>query len=87
VRLATGRSVEAASIPASALVWWQGRAWVFIRAAGGDFERREVPVERLDAGSLQANLAAGTEVVVQGAQALLSEELRAENYSTDVGGR
>ncbi len=67
VRLATGRSVEAASIPASALVWWQGRAWVFIRAAGGDFERREVPVERLDAGSLQANLAAGTEVVVQGA--------------------
>ena len=86
MRLATGRSVEAASIPASALVWWQGRAWVFIRAAGGDFERREVPVERLDAGSLQA-VAAGTEVVVQGAQALLSEELRAENYSTDVGGR
>jgi len=34
-----------------------------------------------------ADLDAGTEVVVQGAQVLLSEELRAENFSTDVGGR
>ena len=33
------------------------------------------------------DLDTGTEVVVQGAQVLLSEELRAENFSTDVGGR
>jgi hypothetical protein len=88
VGLATGRSVEGARIPASALVWWQGRAWVFIRSGTGDFERREIPVDRIDhASTLQANLDAGTEVVVQGAQVLLSEELRAQSSSTDVGGR
>jgi hypothetical protein len=88
IRLPTGRSLRAARVPASSLVWWQGRAWIFVRTSGGDFERREVP---LDAGEIRdelaADLADGTEVVVQGAQVLLSEELRAENFSTDVGGR
>jgi hypothetical protein len=88
VRLPTGRSVEAARIQSSALVWWQGRAWVFVRTREGDFERREIAFDRAnDASSLLADLDAGTQVVVQGAQVLLSEELRAENFSTDVGGR
>jgi hypothetical protein len=88
VRLATGRTIDAARIPASALVWWQGRAWIFVRTAAGDFERREIPVERVrDGSTLLADLDNGTAVVVQGAQVLLSEELRAENSSTDVGGR
>jgi hypothetical protein len=88
VRLQTGRRVDAASVPASALVWWQGRAWIFVRNEAGDFERREIPVDRAaDSTTLLADLADGTEVVVQGAQVLLSEELRAENFSTDVGGR
>jgi hypothetical protein len=88
VLLATGHSVDAASIPASAVVWWQGRAWIFVRTRAGDFERRELPVEHArDASALLADVASGTEVVVQGAQVLLSEELRAENSSTDVGGR
>jgi hypothetical protein len=88
VQLETGRRVELASVPASALVWWQGRAWIFVRNEAGDFERREVPADRAaDSSTLLADLASGTEVVVQGAQVLLSEELRAENFSTDVGGR
>jgi len=92
VQLPTGRTVEAARLPASSLVWWQGRAWVFVRAPHADFERREVPMDAADAKSvdgieLRAGLDPGTEVVVQGAQVLLSEELRAENFSTDVGGR
>jgi len=88
VRLPTGRSVDAAVIPASALIWWQGRAWVFIRARGGDFARREVSADMASSETeLLADLDPGTEVVVQGAQVLLSEELRAENFSTDVGGR
>jgi hypothetical protein len=88
VQLETGRHVELASVPASALVWWQGRAWIFVRNEAGDFERREVPADRAaDPSTLLADLASGTEVVVQGAQVLLSEELRAENFSTDVGGR
>ncbi len=88
VRLETGRRVEATSVPASALVWWQGRAWIFVRNEGGDFERREVPADRVaDSSTLLADLASGTEVVVQGAQVLLSEELRAGSFSTDVGGR
>jgi hypothetical protein len=88
VQLETGRRVEAALVPAAALLWWQGRAWIFVRTEAGDFERREVPAERAaDPTTLLADLASGTDVVVQGAQVLLSEELRAENFSTDVGGR
>jgi hypothetical protein len=88
IRLPTGRSLDAARVPASSLVWWQGRAWIFVRIPGGDFERREVPADGQEgADMLAADLAGGTEVVVQGAQVLLSEELRAENFSTDVGGR
>jgi hypothetical protein len=88
VQLETGRRVEAASVPVSALVWWQGRAWIFVRNEAGDFERHEVPADRAaDSSTLLADLASGTEVMVQGAQVLLSEELRAENFSTDVGGR
>jgi hypothetical protein len=88
VSLPTGRRVEAARVPASAIVWWQGRAWVFLRGGTGDFERREIDFDRAsDAGALLADLPGGSDVVVQGAQVLLSEELRAENFSTDVGGR
>jgi hypothetical protein len=88
IRLPTGRSLDAARVPASSLVWWQGRAWIFVRIPGGDFERREVPADGQEgADELAVDLAGGTEVVVQGAQVLLSEELRAENFSTDVGGR
>ncbi|HEX4585536.1 MAG TPA: hypothetical protein VH183_11955 [Burkholderiaceae bacterium] len=88
VLLPTGRTLEAAVIPGSALVWWQGRAWVFVRTGTGDFERREIALDRASgATSLQVDLESGADVVVQGAQMLLSEELRAENFSTDVGGR
>jgi len=88
VQLETGRRVEAASVPASALVWWQGRAWIFVRNEAGDFERHEVPADRAaDSSKLRVDLPDGTEVVVQGAQVLLSEELRAGSFSTDVGGR
>jgi hypothetical protein len=88
VQLETGRHVEATSVPPSALVWWQGRVWIFVRNESGDFERREVPADRAaDSSVMLADLASGTEIVVQGAQVLLSEELRAENFSTDVGGR
>jgi hypothetical protein len=88
VQLPTGRSIDAALIPASALVWWQGRAWVFIRTRERDFARREISVDVASSDTdLLADLDPGTEVVVQGAQVLLSEELRAENFSTDVGGR
>jgi hypothetical protein len=88
VQLETGRHVELASVPTSAMVWWQGRAWIFVRNEAGDFERREIPADRAaDRSTLLADLASGTEVVVRGAQVLLSEELRAENFSTDVGGR
>jgi hypothetical protein len=88
VQLPTGRSVEASRIQSSALVWWQGRAWIFVRTAPNDFERREIAFDRAsNPATLLADLKTGTEVVVQGAQVLLSEELRAENFSTDVGGR
>jgi hypothetical protein len=70
------------------VVWWQGRAWVFVRTHSGDFERHQIAFDRAsDASGLLVDLEDGSDVVVQGAQVLLSEELRAENFSTDVGGR
>jgi len=86
--LPTGRTVDTAPVPPAAVVWWQGRAWIYVRRDVGDFERREVAVDLAgDRPAAAAGLDPGAELVIQGAQVLLSEELRAENFSTDVGGR
>lgn len=87
-QLHTGARTSGVSVPLAARVWWQGRMWIFVRNAAGDFERRELPVDAdVEDGAIRADLEDGVDVVIQGAQVLLSEELRAENFSTDVGGR
>lgn len=88
VELPSGGAIQAARVPASAVLWWQGRAWFFERQGNGDFARRAIAADADEsADGVIADLPDGAQVVVQGAQVLLSEELRAENYSTDVGGR
>jgi len=88
VELATGKSRPGVRVPGSAVIWWQGRAWYFERQANGDFVRREIAaLQAGNAAGFVADLPDGAHVVTQGAQVLLSEELRAENFSTDVGGR
>lgn len=40
--LPVGRPVSGVAIPASAIVWLQGRAWVYLQTAANTFTRREI---------------------------------------------
>lgn len=80
-----GNRLRGVLIPRSAIVWWQGEAWVY-QAAGRDrFIRREAPTGTpLDGGYFAATgFAPRTELVVRGAQFLLSEEFRSQIQPED----
>jgi hypothetical protein len=65
-------------IPRSAVVRLEGRGWVYVQEGPTDFVRRQLELHRLsEEGWFAAGgFAAGEQVVVVGAQAILSEELR-----------
>ena len=66
-------------IPRAAAVRQSGRTWVYVQSKADEFERREVNLEDPTAeGWFTRSLAAGTRVVTTGAQALLSEEFKAQ---------
>lgn len=70
---------RANSLPASAVVWWQGQSWVYVQPSPGRFTRRAVIVRATNANDLTVTgLAAGEAIVVRGAQLLLSEEQRSQ---------
>jgi hypothetical protein len=73
-------TVDGVVVPGPAIVWWQGRAWIYVRAGPSTFARRVVATDYPlpEGGYLVRTLTNGTEVVVQGAQMLLSEEFRAQ---------
>jgi len=79
VFLAQGKAIHGMAVPASAVVWWQGRAWIYLRTGSQTFTRHEMAtdVPAADGGYVVSGLPAGAELVTQGAQLLLSEELRA----------
>ena len=78
--LPSSREQAGAVVPESAIVSWQGKSWAYVVTAPGRYVRREVKtdVPARGGGYVVADLPAGTEVVVRGAQMLLSEELRAQ---------
>jgi biotin carboxyl carrier protein len=70
-------------VPASALLYHQGRALVYVRLSSGKterYERREVQVlgREGDNWVLAAGVSAGEEVVARQAQVLLSEEFKGD---------
>lgn len=78
VFLPSGLTVNGVVVPKAAVVSWQGRAWVYVRTAPEQFTRREIATDNsTGAGFFQSKgFSAGDEVVVNGAQMLLSEEFR-----------
>ena len=77
LQLSDGPVLAGARVPARALVWHGGQQWCYVRAAPERFERRAASGRALGDGDLLVTgLAADSEVVVQGAQSLLGEELR-----------
>ena len=70
--------VDGVIVPNEAVVWHAGKSWIYRKQDAETFARYEVSTSRqLDDGWFQASeLQAGDEVVVSGAQLLLSEELK-----------
>jgi hypothetical protein len=79
-QLATGTNTPGATLPAAAVVNWQGKTWVYRRRPDGAFVRVAVGTDQRDAAGnyVVRDLAPGTPVATQGAQLLLSEELRGQ---------
>jgi hypothetical protein len=70
----THKSVAGVKIPRSAIVRWQGSAWVFIETDGKFVRRLIRPVEWLDDGCLVQEDLQGQQLVVVGASMLLAAE-------------
>jgi hypothetical protein len=67
-------------VPAAAVVWLQGKAWLYVRTGTDTFVRRPIEPDHPgpDGSYVVTSLPAGTRAVVVGAQMLLSEEFRAQ---------
>lgn len=78
--LPVGPQIRGVIVPRSAVVWWQGKAWVYVQKAEERFIRHEVsmdmPIE--NGWFVSEGLSAGDRLVVGGAQLLLSEEFRGQ---------
>jgi hypothetical protein len=75
--LSVGNAMKGLIVPTEAVVWSEGKAWVYQQTATDRFTRRavptDIPVER--GFFVAAGFSPGDKLVTQGAQALLSEEL------------
>jgi hypothetical protein len=71
-------------IPANAVVWYGGQPWAYVRTAPDRFTRRILPsASEVDHGFIvPGGFRADDEVVVRGAQLLLSEELQPRDIAT-----
>lgn len=78
--LPVGSQAQGVAVPASAVVRWQGKVWVYVQKEAQRFVRREISTETpLKEGWFVGDgLAAGEPIVVDGAQVLLSEELKSQ---------
>lgn len=75
-----GRRMSAVIVPDSAVVWLDGKAWVYVLKGPERFVRKEISSDRPSASGwiVEKNFLPGDRVVVQGAQLLLSEEFRSQ---------
>lgn len=71
---------QAVIVPQSAVVWWQGKAWVYVQKDDVRFVRREVPTDQpVENGFVvHSGLMPNDLIVIGGAQLLLSEEFRSQ---------
>lgn len=83
--LPAGAALKGVTVPASAVVWWQGKAWVYVQKDAANFVRREITTDApvTNGWFVARGLSAGSKLVVTGAQLLLSEEFRAQVQITD----
>jgi hypothetical protein len=80
VTLSSPSAERGSVVPNSAVIWLEGQSWIYTRSDAKTFVRRRISPNRpaSDDGYIVTDLQPGTEVVVHGAQMLLSEEFRAQ---------
>lgn len=78
--LPSDAATDGVVLPPSAVLWWQGNAWVYLKTGEDRFTRHEIATDlpTADGGYMARHLPDGAEVVTRGAQMLLSEEFRAQ---------
>ena len=72
-------------VPASAVVWLQGRAWIYLQTSPNTFARRVISTDTPVQGGwlVRRGLSAGQKCVVRGAQLVLSQESRGQGKAGD----
>ena len=80
--LVIGDAIRGVTVPAMAVVWSNGKAWAYVQTAPNQFSRREVATDTPSGTGYfsAAAFSAGSKVVTQGAQSLLSEESILQGY-------
>ena len=78
--LPTGKVIDGVAIAASSVVWWQDRAWVYLRSSPDKFVRVEIATDlpAPGGGYIVAGMPSDVQIVSSGAQLLLSEEFRSQ---------
>jgi hypothetical protein len=78
-----GPQVSGFFIPESAIVWWQGKAWVYKQKGEEQFVRQRVTTKTpaKDGYFVTKGFKAGERIVVRGSQLLLSEEFRTKTQT------
>lgn len=81
--LPAGPEEQGYLVPEASVVWWQGKAWVYLEENRGQYVKRELPASGSIAGGwfVSEQFADGRPVVVTGAELLLSDELRPTSSS------
>ena len=76
-------------VPQSAVVWWQGKSWVYVLRSPEHFARVEVRADQpvKNGFFVRGGANPGDQVVTTGAQLLLSEEFRSQIQVGEEGGR
>ncbi len=81
-----GSQQKGVLLPREAVLWWQGKSWVYIETAPGTFMRKEVSLNTplRNGWFIRSELRPGDHVATTGAQQLLSQEFRSQTQV--VGG-
>ncbi len=84
-RFAAGKKRSGVKVPRSAVVWTQGKQWVYEETAPGRFSRRLLEHAQQEGKGffVLQGLSPGDTIVVRGAQVLLSEEFHSANQPLD----
>lgn len=85
VYVPSGKIYEGVFLEDTAIVQWQGRSWVYLRTGPDTFKRHAINTDQpvSDDDYVVQDIPPGSEIVIRGAQVLLSEEAKSELRNGD----